>query len=88
MRHIALYSSALEAVAVAYEPHRIAFCLLGLAGEIHALYTLGNTKPHLRFIIQNDRQLLETRLVPIKGIVTVLSSGLALLGVEAPNEMR
>ena len=88
MRHIALYSSALEAVAVAYEPHRIAFCLLGLAGEIHALYTLGNTKPHLRFIIQNERQMTVARLVLVQGVVTVLSSGLALLGVEAPNEMR
>jgi hypothetical protein len=26
--------------------------------------------------------------VLVQGVVTVLSSGLALLGVEAPNEMR
>ncbi|HLN38143.1 MAG TPA: DALR anticodon-binding domain-containing protein [Xanthobacteraceae bacterium] len=88
MRHIAFHPRVLEAAAVVREPHRIAFCLLGLAGEIHAFYTLGNTKPHLRFIIRNDRQLLEARLVLVQGIVTVLSSGLALLGVEAPNEMR
>ena len=51
-------------------------------------YTLGNTKPHLRFIIQNERQMTVARLVLVQGVVTVLSSGLALLGVEAPNEMR
>jgi arginyl-tRNA synthetase len=28
------------------------------------------------------------RLVLVQGVVTVLASGLALLGVEAPNEMR
>jgi arginyl-tRNA synthetase len=88
MRQIALYPRVVEAAAAAHEPHRIAFYLFDLASEFHALYTLGNTKPHLRFIIQNDRQLTEARLVLVKGVVTVLSSGLALLGVEAPNEMR
>jgi arginyl-tRNA synthetase len=88
MRQIALYPRVVEAAAAAHEPHRIAFYLFDLAREFHALYTLGNTKPHLRFIIQNDRQLTEARLVLVQGVVTVLSSGLALLGVEAPNEMR
>jgi len=49
---------------------------------------LGNASPHLRFIIQNDRQLTEARLVLVQGVATALASGLALLGVEAPNEMR
>jgi arginyl-tRNA synthetase len=88
MRQIALYPRVVEAAAAAHEPHRIAFYLYDLASEFHALYTLGNTAPHLRFIIQNDRQLTEARLVLVQGVVTVLSSGLALLGVEAPNEMR
>jgi arginyl-tRNA synthetase len=88
MRQIALYPRVVEAAAAAHEPHRIAFYLFDLASEFHALYTLGNTKPHLRFIIQNERQLTVARLVLVQGVVTVLSSGLALLGVEAPNEMR
>jgi arginyl-tRNA synthetase len=88
MRQIALYPRIVEAAAAAHEPHRIAFYLFDLASEFHALYTLGNTKPHLRFIIQNDRQTTVARLVLVQGVVTVLSSGLALLGVEAPNEMR
>jgi arginyl-tRNA synthetase len=88
MRQIALYPRVVEAAAAAHEPHRIAFYLFDLASEFHALYTLGNTKPHLRFIIQNDRQTTVARLVLVQGVVTVLSSGLALLGVEAPNEMR
>jgi len=88
MRQIALYPRVVEAAAAAHEPHRIAFYLFDLASEFHALYTLGNTKPHLRFIIQNERQITVARLVLVQGVVTVLSSGLALLGVEAPNEMR
>ncbi len=88
MRQIALYPRVVEAAAAAHEPHRIAFYLYDLASEFHALWTLGNTSPHLRFIIQNDRELTLARLVLINGVVTVLASGLALLGVAAPNEMR
>jgi arginyl-tRNA synthetase len=62
--------------------------LFDLASEFHALWTLGNTRPHLRFIMQNDRQMTLARLVLVQGVRTVLASGLGLLGVGAPNEMR
>ncbi len=88
MRRIALYPRIVEAASLAHEPHRIAFYLFDLASEFHSLWTLGNASPHLRFIIQNDRQMTEARLVLVQGVATVLASGLALLGVEAPNEMR
>ena len=88
MRQIALYPRVVEGAAVAHEPHRIAFYLFDLASQFHALWTLGNASPHLRFIIQNDRHMTAARLVLVQGVVAVLASGLALLGVEAPNEMR
>jgi arginyl-tRNA synthetase len=88
MRRIALYPRLVEAASAAHEPHRIAFYLFDLASEFHALWTLGNTSPYLRFIMQNDRQMTLARLVLVQGIVAVLASGLSLLGVEAPNEMR
>jgi arginyl-tRNA synthetase len=88
IRNVALYPRVIEAAAMAHEPHRIAFYLFDLASEFHALYTLGNAAPHLRFIIQDDRELTEARLVLVQGVVTVLASGLALLGVGAPSEMR
>jgi arginyl-tRNA synthetase len=88
MRQVALYPRLLAGAAAAHEPHRIAFYLFDLASEFHALWTLGNASPHLRFIIQNDRQLTEARLVLVQGVAAVLASGLALLGVEAPSEMR
>ena len=88
MRQIALYPRILSGAASTHEPHRIAFYLFDLASEFHALWTQGNASPHLRFIIQNDRQLTEARLVLVQGVAAVLASGLALLGVEAPNEMR
>jgi arginyl-tRNA synthetase len=88
IRNVALYPRTVEAASVAHEPHRIAFYLFDLASEFHSLYTLGNATPHLRFIIQDDRELTAARLVLVQGVVTVLASGLALLGVDAPSEMR
>jgi arginyl-tRNA synthetase len=88
MRRIALYPRIVEAASAAHEPHRIAFYLFDLASEFHALWTLGNSSPHLRFIIQNDPQMTVARLALVQGVVSVLASGLTLLGVGAPNEMR
>jgi arginyl-tRNA synthetase len=88
LRRIALYPRIVEAAAAAHEPHRIAFYLYELASEFHAHWTRGKDLPHLRFIIQNDRETTTARLALVEGIVTVIASGLALLGVSAPEEMR
>jgi arginyl-tRNA synthetase len=88
MRKIALYPRVIEAAALAHEPHRIAFYLYELASEFHALWNKGNDSPHLRFIIQNDPTMTIARLALVEGVVTVLASGLRLLGVDAPEEMR
>ncbi|MGA8960524.1 MAG: arginine--tRNA ligase [Pseudolabrys sp.] len=88
LRRIALYPRIIEAAAAAHEPHRIAFYLYELASEFHAQWTRGKDLPHLRFIIQNDRETTKARLALVEGIVIVLASGLDLLGVSAPEEMR
>jgi arginyl-tRNA synthetase len=88
MRQLALYPRLIEAAAGSHEPHRVAFYLYDLASEFHAHWNRGKDAPHLRFIIQNDPQMTVARLALVHGVVTVLASGLNLLGVEAPEEMR
>ena len=88
LRRLALYPRTIEAAAVAHEPHRIAFYLYDLASEFHALWTRGRDLPYLRFIINNDAEMTKARLALVQGVVSVLASGLAILGVHAPNEMR
>jgi len=88
IKRLALYPRVVEQASSAHEPHRIAFYLYELASEFHAQWTRGKDLPHLRFIIQNDPQLTKARLALVQGVVAVLASGLALLGVEAPEEMR
>jgi arginyl-tRNA synthetase len=88
MRRLALYPRLLEGAALAHEPHRIAFYLYELASDFHAQWNRGKDMPHLRFIMQNDREMTLARLALVQGVVTVLASGLATLGVDAPEEMR
>ena len=88
LKRLALYPRMIEAAAVAHEPHRIAFYLYDLASEFHALWTRGRDLPYLRFIINNDAEITRARLAMVQGVVSVLASGLAVLGVHAPTEMR
>jgi arginyl-tRNA synthetase len=88
MRRLALYPRLIEAAALAHEPHRIAFYLYDLASDFHAQWNRGKDASYLRFIIQNDPKITMARLALVQGVVTVLASGLGLLGVEAPDEMR
>jgi arginyl-tRNA synthetase len=66
----------------------VAFYLYDLASEFHALWTKGRDSPHLRFIIPNDAQMTKARLALVQGVVSVIAAGLAILGVQAPDEMR
>jgi arginyl-tRNA synthetase len=88
LRQLAQYPRLIDAAAVAHEPHRIAFYLYDLASEFHALWTRGRDLPYLRFIITNDAEITKARLALVQGVVSVLASGLAILGVHAPDEMR
>jgi arginyl-tRNA synthetase len=88
LKRLALFPRLIEAAATAHEPHRIAFYLYDLASEFHALWTRGRDSPYLRFIINNDAELTKARLAMVQGVALVLASGLAILGVHAPDEMR
>jgi arginyl-tRNA synthetase len=88
LKRLALFPRTVESCAAAHEPHRIAFYLYDLASEFHALWTRGRDLPYLRFIINDDAELTRARLAMVQGVVSVLASGLAILGVHAPDAMR
>jgi arginyl-tRNA synthetase len=89
MKKIGAWPRLIESAAISHEPHRVAFYLYELASEFHALWTRGGKdSPHLRFIIQSNPRLTAARLALVQGVATVLASGLSLLGVGAPEEMR
>jgi arginyl-tRNA synthetase len=85
---IAQYPRQIEAAALAHEPHRIAFYLHDLASAFHSHWNRGKDQPHLRFINEERRDLTKARLALVVSLTCVLASGLRILGVSAPDEMR
>jgi arginyl-tRNA synthetase len=85
---IAQYPRLVEAAAAAHEPHRVAFYLYELASAFHAHWNRGKDRPQLRFVNAVERDLTSARVALVVCLASVLASGLKLLGVQAPDEMR
>jgi arginyl-tRNA synthetase len=88
VRKLAEYPRVIEAAAHAMEPHRIAFYLYDLASTFHGHWNRGTEANDLRFVKVNDQQLTFARLGLVQAVSDVLTSGLALIGAEAPSELR
>jgi arginyl-tRNA synthetase len=77
-----------EQAAEAREPHRIAFFLYDLAADFHMLWNRGRDAATLRFL-QPDRPAdTLARLALVGATAIVIRSGLAVMGVEARDELR
>jgi arginyl-tRNA synthetase len=88
IRKLAEYPRLVESAAQAQEPHRLAFYLYDLASQFHAHWNRGGDTNDLRFVKVNDPELTFARLGLVQAVSDVLSSGLALIGADAPEEMR
>ena len=88
LRKLAEYPRLIEQAATSQEPHRLAFYLYELASAFHAQWNRGTETPDLRFVKVNDPELTHARLGLVQAVLDVIASGLALVGAEAPAEMR
>jgi arginyl-tRNA synthetase len=80
-RRLAEYPEILEGAIRALEPHRITYYLHDLAGEFHSYYNDN------RILIEEDPELAAARLVLAQAVGMVLTGGLSVLGVSAPEVM-
>jgi len=87
MRKLAEWPRLIEAAASANEPHRVAFYLYELAGELHGLWNRGNEQPELRFL-QDDAVASAPKIALARAVSVVIATGLGILGVEPAEEMR
>ncbi len=88
VKKLAEYPRLVAAAAEAHEPHRLAFYLYDLASTFHAHWNRGTDNIDLRFVKANDRLLSDARLGLVQAVSDVLTSGLGLIGADAPTEMR
>lgn len=77
---LAVYPEVVQSAAEDYAPHLVAFYLKDLAGEFHSWYNAE------RMLVDDEAQKL-ARLALAAAVCQVLASGLALLGVTAPQSM-
>ena len=80
MNQLARYPEVIENAALNHEPHQVAYYLRELANDFHTYYN------SYQFLVE-DQSLRDARLVLIQATRQVLSSGLDLLGVSAPESM-
>ncbi|MGL4397962.1 MAG: DALR anticodon-binding domain-containing protein, partial [Hyphomicrobium sp.] len=88
IRKLGAFPRIVNGAAKAHEPHRLAFYLYDVASAFHSLWTRGNDSPHLRFIQVNNGVATTSRLALVAATKQVITSGLQILGVEAPETMR
>lgn len=88
IRKLAEFPRIIETSSLSHEPHRLAFFLHDLASVFHAHWNKGSENADLRFVKVNDPLLTLGRLGLVQAVSDVLTSGLALVGAEAPQEMR
>ncbi|PIO96864.1 arginine--tRNA ligase [Pleomorphomonas carboxyditropha] len=88
IRKLAEFPRVVDAAADSHEPHRIAFYLYELASDFHGHWNAGKENVDLRFVNPVEPLLTHARLALVKAVRNVLASGLEVLGVNAPQEMR
>jgi len=88
IKRLARYPRIIEGAAREREPHRLPFYLFDLASAFHQQWARGNESPHLRFIQPEDGGVTAARLALVAATQRVIASGLSVLGVQAPDEMR
>lgn len=74
------FPEIVQSAAAEYAPHQIAFYLKDLAGEFHSYYNAER-------MLVDDEGLKLARLALATAVRQVIRSGLALLGVSAPESM-
>ncbi len=80
IKRLLMYPEVVEESALSCAPHKLSFYLQELASEFHAYYNKFR-------IVDDDRELSKARLYLVICVQTVLSNGLGLLGISAPERM-
>ncbi|MGA8005153.1 MAG: arginine--tRNA ligase, partial [Burkholderiales bacterium] len=80
MQRLGAFPETIETAARELAPHSLAFYLRELAGEFHSYYNAE------RILLDDEAQRL-ARLALCAAVRQVLSNGLSLLGVSAPEKM-
>ena len=74
------YKHIIETAAKNRTPYMLCKYLQELAGDFHSFYAVSR-------VIVEDKALMMARIALIKAVITVIKSGLKILGISAPEKM-
>ena len=87
LKSLVSWPKLVTSAALAHEPHRIAFYLVDLASNFHALWNAGRENPGLRFIVDDDPASTNARMQLVMAVSFVIRTGLDVLSIKALDEM-
>tara|TARA_B100000941_G_scaffold103281_2_gene72304 strand:- start:7393 stop:9132 length:1740 start_codon:yes stop_codon:yes gene_type:complete len=88
IKKIMNYHSIVESAVSLLEPHRIAYYLYELASEFHSLWNLGKVDKSKKFIDASNLPLTHARIALLVATQRNIKSGLGIIGVSTPDEMK
>ena len=87
IKFITLWPRVLELAARNHEPHRICYYLIELASNFHSLWSKGKDDNNIKFVLESNHVLTNSRLSLVKAVALTLRKGLTLLSIEPIFEM-
>ena len=87
IKFITLWPRVLELAARNHEPHRICYYLIELASNFHTLWSKGKDDNNIKFVLEGNHVLTNSRLSLVKAVALTLRKGLTLLSIEPIFEM-
>src|SRR6056300_1476089 len=87
VKKLSLWPKIIELAARNLEPHRIPYYLYDLSSSLHSYWNLGKEDSSFKIIENPDINLVHARVFLLNKILSVIKSGLSILGVNAPETM-
>ena len=88
LKKILDYSNIINTSVSLFEPHRIAYYLYELASEFHSLWSQGKVDNSKKFIDADNIPRTYARMALLIATQRTIKSGLDILGVSSPDEMK
>ena len=88
LKKILDYSNIINTSVSLFEPHRIAYYLYELASEFHSLWSQGKVDNSKKFIDADNISRTYARMALLIATQRTIKSGLDILGVSSPDEMK
>jgi len=88
MKLMAKWPRFIESAAKAQEPHRITIFLNDLSSAFHASWSKGNEDVKLRYILEEDLDITNSRLGLAKAVQKIIGIGLKILGVKPMEKLN